>query len=192
MIVLTRREALLGLAGVGLFGGCRGDRPTPEAMASMAAGPITPVLVFSPEQKPTIDAVVDTILPGAQAAGVSDFVAYWLAQKPFESTRRFVLRGLKLVDQTAIRRFKQRFDACAKTDREAMLKAFLENRVGEKGFNVPLFYQQIVELTLEGYLSDPKYGGNRDRVGWRFIGIPDGLRSCWWNPNGVKGVLYDD
>lgn len=191
MIVLTRREMLFGLAGVGLFGGCRSEdesKPIPIATAQK----YTQVLVFTPEQMPTVDAVVDTLLPGAKDARVSDFVAYWLAQKPFEATRRFLLRGLKIVDQQAIRQFEQRFDACPKETREGILKAFSENKVKEKGFNSALFFQQFVELTLEGYLSDPKYGGNQDRVGWKFIGIPDGLRSCWWNPNGVKGVLYDD
>ena len=192
MIVLTRREVLFGLTGMGILAGCR-DRDA----VSKHPGVDTPqtysqVLVFTPEQQPTIDAVVDTILPGAKAAGVSSFIAYWMARKPFEATRRFLLRGLKIVDRQAIRRHKQRFDACPTAEREGILEAVSENKVGEDGFNAALFYQQLVELTLEGYLSHPKYGGNRDRAGWRFIGIPDGLRSCWWNPNGVEGVLHDD
>lgn len=191
MIVLTRREMLFGLAGVGLFGGCRTEED-PKPIRPTSSQKYTQVLVFTPEQMPTIDAVADTILPGAKVAGVSDFIAYWLAQKPFEETRRFLLRGLKIIDRQAIRQLEQRFDACPRERREGMLKAFSENKVKEKGFNSALFYQQLVELTLEGYLSDPKYGGNRDRAGWTFIGIPDGLRSCWWNPNGVKGVLYND
>ena len=69
---------------------------------------------------------------------------------------------------------------------------FAENKVKGGRFNAHLFFQKLVELTIEGYLSDPVYGGNKNRVGWRFIGIPDGLRSCWWNPNGVEEILGDD
>ena len=59
-------------------------------------------------------------------------------------------------------------------------------------FEGQVFVRQMMILTLEGFLADPRYGGNRDRVGWRFIGIPDGLRSCWWNPEGVEMVLSPD
>ena len=26
--------------------------------------------------------------------------------------------------------------------------------------------------TVEGYFSDPMYGGNRDKVGWKLVGFP--------------------
>jgi gluconate 2-dehydrogenase gamma chain len=41
-----------------------------------------------------------------------------------------------------------------------------------------VFFQRLVTLTLEGFLSDPQYGGNRNQVGWRFIG----RTPCWWAP----------
>jgi gluconate 2-dehydrogenase gamma chain len=193
VIVLTRREVLFGLAGIGIFGGCRGaGREKDQGTGAFANSEISQVLVFTPAQQPTVDAVVETILPGAEDAGVPDYMAYWLAQKPFESTRRYLLRGLREIDKRAARQFKQPFAGCKRQEREAVLKPFAEGKVNAKQLNGAIFYQQLVELTLEGYLSDPKYGGNRKRVGWRFIGIPDGLRSCWWNPNGVAEVLgYD-
>ena len=33
------------------------------------------------------------------------------------------------------------------------------------------FYALLVVLTLEGYLGDPSYGGNKDRVGWALVGF---------------------
>ena len=193
MIVLTRREILLGLAGVGLFVGCR-DRDTAKQTSTrqLQIGEMSQVAVFSPGDKPLIDAVVDAVLPGAGAAGVSDYMAYWLAQKPFASTRNFVLQGLRVIDQQALRRFKRSFAACTASEQTAILKSVAEGNVEAGRFDSARFYQNLAELTLEGYLSDPRYGGNRDRAGWRFIGIPDGLRSCWWNPKGVAEVLGDD
>ena len=73
-----------------------------------------------------------------------------------------------------------------------MLEACAAGEFKAARFDGGLFFRQLMELTLEGYLSDPRYGGNRDRVGWRFIGVPDGLRSCWWNPRGVERILSPD
>ena len=33
------------------------------------------------------------------------------------------------------------------------------------------FFTLLLTFTLEGFFSDPVYGGNRDGVGWRFIGF---------------------
>jgi hypothetical protein len=35
-------------------------------------------------------------------------------------------------------------------------------------------------------LGDPKYGGNKDRVGWKFIGRPQGHPGCWWEPRDFR------
>lgn len=34
------------------------------------------------------------------------------------------------------------------------------------------FFNLLVTHTRQGFLADPIYGGNRDRVGWRVIGFP--------------------
>lgn len=36
----------------------------------------------------------------------------------------------------------------------------------------PVFFETLLANTVEGYLADPAYGGNRDMVGWRMIGFP--------------------
>jgi gluconate 2-dehydrogenase gamma chain len=30
----------------------------------------------------------------------------------------------------------------------------------------------LLKMTVEGFFSDPVYGGNRDMVAWRMIGFP--------------------
>jgi gluconate 2-dehydrogenase gamma chain len=35
------------------------------------------------------------------------------------------------------------------------------------------FFERIRQLTLLGMFSDPKYGGNHDRAGWKLIGFAD-------------------
>ena len=35
-----------------------------------------------------------------------------------------------------------------------------------------LFFEMLLAATIEGFFSDPVYGGNRDMVGWKLIGFP--------------------
>lgn len=34
------------------------------------------------------------------------------------------------------------------------------------------FFAVLLHNTLEGFFSDPLYGGNRDMAGWKLIGFP--------------------
>lgn len=40
-----------------------------------------------------------------------------------------------------------------------------------------LFFSTVRQDTIEGFFSDPSYGGNRDMVGWTLIGYPGSQRS---------------
>lgn len=35
-----------------------------------------------------------------------------------------------------------------------------------------VFFESLLGLTIEGFFSDPAYGGNRDKAGWKLIGFP--------------------
>ena len=35
-----------------------------------------------------------------------------------------------------------------------------------------VFFQSLLEITIEGYFCDPVYGGNKDMVAWKMIGFP--------------------
>jgi gluconate 2-dehydrogenase gamma chain len=35
-----------------------------------------------------------------------------------------------------------------------------------------VFFDMLLRMTVEGFFSDPVYGGNRDMVAWRMIGFP--------------------
>jgi gluconate 2-dehydrogenase gamma chain len=32
----------------------------------------------------------------------------------------------------------------------------------------------LADHTMQGFFGDPKHGGNRDRIGWKMIGIEKG------------------
>ena len=42
-----------------------------------------------------------------------------------------------------------------------------------------VFFEHLWECTLEGFFSDPVYGGNRDMVAWRMIGFPGAYASYY-------------
>jgi gluconate 2-dehydrogenase gamma chain len=42
-----------------------------------------------------------------------------------------------------------------------------------------VFFEHLWELTLEGFFSDPVYGGNRDMLSWRMIGFPGAYASYY-------------
>jgi gluconate 2-dehydrogenase gamma chain len=35
-----------------------------------------------------------------------------------------------------------------------------------------VFFESLLEATIEGFFSDPVYGGNRDMAGWKLVGFP--------------------
>jgi gluconate 2-dehydrogenase gamma chain len=56
----------------------------------------------------------------------------------------------------------------------------LEN--GEKdlgGVPAEVFFAHLWQSTLEGFFSDPVYGGNRDMVAWRMVGFPGAYASYY-------------
>jgi gluconate 2-dehydrogenase gamma chain len=40
-----------------------------------------------------------------------------------------------------------------------------------------IFFSQLWGMTVEGFFSDPVYGGNKDMVGWKMIGFPGAYAS---------------
>ena len=35
-----------------------------------------------------------------------------------------------------------------------------------------VFFESLLDVTIEGFFSDPAYGGNRDMAAWKMIGFP--------------------
>ncbi|MEA3177723.1 MAG: gluconate 2-dehydrogenase gamma chain [Gammaproteobacteria bacterium] len=53
-----------------------------------------------------------------------------------------------------------------------------------------VFFEQLWELTLEGFFSDPVYGGNRDMLSWRMIGFP-GAYASYYDLVDRHGMKFD-
>jgi gluconate 2-dehydrogenase gamma chain len=35
-----------------------------------------------------------------------------------------------------------------------------------------IFFQMLLQMTVEGYFADPVYGGNKDMLAWKMVGFP--------------------
>jgi gluconate 2-dehydrogenase gamma chain len=40
------------------------------------------------------------------------------------------------------------------------------------GFTSAFFFDNFLQLTMEGFFADPMYGGNKDKIAWKMIGFP--------------------
>ena len=60
----------------------------------------------------------------------------------------------------------------APADQDALLKRLEKGELALAGVDGKAFFAQLLQNTLEGFWSDPIYGGNRDLVGWKLIGFP--------------------
>lgn len=177
---MTRRQMLVGLLGLGAGAGL----PWPRRAGAAAA--VVPGSPFEPERRRALAAALERILPGAIDAGVPEFIDYWLAREPFSLFLEPQFRiGAVHLDRIARKQHQRAFADCGPEQQNAILKRFEKGELKAKNFQSKPFFEHLVRLTLEGFLGDPRYGGNRDRVGWKFIGRPEGHPGCWWEPRNV-------
>ena len=57
-------------------------------------------------------------------------------------------------------------------EQDAYLKALESGQRDLGGVPSNVFFQSLLEVTIEGYFSDPIYGGNKDMKAWEMIGFP--------------------
>jgi gluconate 2-dehydrogenase gamma chain len=103
----------------------------------------------------------DDLGPGAAEAGVADFIAHEL-QGPLLALAPVYDEGLDAIDARARARFGHDFAALTAADRDAALRE-------TEALDRP-FFDVVLNHCIDGFLSDPIHGGNRDLVGWRLVG----------------------
>jgi gluconate 2-dehydrogenase gamma chain len=64
------------------------------------------------------------------------------------------------------------FKALAAADQDGVLRALEKGEAQLDGVDGKGFFAMLLQNTLEGYLSDPIYGGNKDMAAWKMIGFP--------------------
>lgn len=165
-------------------------------------------IFFNPEEAAFIEAAVERLIPkdengpGALDAGVPNYLdkqlggawgagerlyrsGPWLEgeptqgyQLPFTPAELFrnALRGIQA--ELAFRGSAP-FDKLNAQDQDAYLKTLQGGGIDLNGVPSKVFFESLLDLTIEGYFSDPVYGGNKDMVAWRMIGFPGAYASYY-------------
>ncbi len=137
--------------------------------------------VLAAEDWRTLAAATERILPsddgpGAREAHVIDFLDGQLATREFAPLAPTFRRGARVLDDSAAREHGRPFADLAPADQDDLLVRLAEARLPVPRFPQVDFYRLLHNLTLEGFLSDPRHGGNFEQVGWRSIGFPEPAR----------------
>lgn len=190
---ISRRSLLMGAGATAatlVGGGCarKGEDETPAYMflTSDEAAFIEPAVArLIPS---------DETGPGALEAGVPTFIDRQLAgpwgageqlyrQGPWHTARpefgyqlpftpaelfRNALRGLS----DEFRRSNRGFGTRTPEEQDAYLAALEKESRDLGGVPSNVFFQSLLEITIEGYFCDPIYGGNKDMLSWKLIGFP--------------------
>ncbi|MBW2702372.1 MAG: gluconate 2-dehydrogenase subunit 3 family protein [Deltaproteobacteria bacterium] len=183
----SRRQMVLGLLGFGAgsklglgsmaFAASNGPRVTRPKKSA-----------FPPDRRRTLAVAAERILPGATEAGVMDYIDYWMLREPFSAFVQPLFKaGAGFLEQQARAKHGKSFVHCKPEQQDAMIATLHQGTTGKR-FNGRGFFEHLVRFTMEGFLGDPKYGGNRNEVGWKFIG----RKECWWQPRQLNLLLNPD
>jgi gluconate 2-dehydrogenase gamma chain len=145
-------------------------------VAALTAAAQAPKTALSASERQTLDAFVDRLVPkdelgpGALEMGATNYIDLSLADYLAPEKPSFV-EGLAAVDAYAHAQYDVRFADLAPEKKDAVLSA-MENGTAAGFSNSRVFFNRIRRLTLEGMLSDPYYGGNKNFAGWDLIRYP--------------------
>jgi gluconate 2-dehydrogenase gamma chain len=174
---LSRRQFVTA-AGASLLLACRARPQTVEPVAPDAsrAPELTgsePRAWLSADAWAMVAAITERILPsddgpGAKEANVVRFIDRQLATSALKPLGEAMKQFVASVQDWEKRHGTPfcRLDAAAQ---DQALTALAAGKLDLDFDSQAELFEFLHSLTLEGFLSDPAYGGNRDGVGWAYI-----------------------
>lgn len=136
-------------------------------------GLTTSHLTFTAPEFAIVSAAAERILPrdedpGALDANVPNYIDRMLQSLDLSQMKEDFIGGLAALDRRAQARFQSGFANATAAQQDDLLAEFKNS---EQGSGEARFYEVLITLTLEGFLGDPSYGGNKDYVGWALVGF---------------------
>lgn len=153
---------------------------TEAAFLSAAADTIIPADELSPSGSACgVVTFIDRQLASAWGGGARMYRAgpfhqgtpeqgYQLALTP----RDFFASGIAAANEWSKKTYGKVFDLLTPAQRADALKAMEAGKAEFVGFDSKLFFQRLIAITVEGFFSDPIYGGNRNKASWRMLQFP--------------------
>ena len=154
----------------------------------------------------------DNLGPGAKEAGVTYFIDQQLfggwgamakmyrqgphaegtPQQGYQSplTPQEVYRAaIAEIDAACGKQYGRAFEKLASGEQDQVLRALDEGKFPLEAVPARFFFNLLLDNTIEGFFSDPIYGGNRDKIGWKLVGFP-GVHASYANDIERHGVAW--
>lgn len=139
-----------------------------------------PGRVLNETEWKTLDAVCARILPqsdgiaGAQKANVVNYIDAQLLNLPLSQYRVVIQKALAHLDAGARLQFSEKssgksFAQLNGGEQDRLIRELQHGRVGRVSGEEVL--KLVIMVTLEGFLSEPIYGGNHGECGWKSVGF---------------------
>jgi gluconate 2-dehydrogenase gamma chain len=194
-------------------------RAVTHPKASAQSVPERPVyLFFNGAEAEFIEAACERLIPadesgaGALAAGVPNYLdrqlggawgagerlyrsGPWLPGTPSQGYQLPFTPGelfhtaLRAVNADFVRR-GSKFSELSPEAQDAYLKTLEGGGVDLDGVPSAVFFDMLLRMTVEGFFSDPVYGGNHNMVAWRMIGFP-GAYADYYEAIDRHGVKFE-
>jgi gluconate 2-dehydrogenase gamma chain len=84
--------------------------------------------------------------------------------------------GIEATNAHCRKAYGRTFDRLSAEQREEVLIGLSTAKIAfEGGVPVRVFWSTLYQTVMEGMFSDPIYGGNRNKAGWKLIGFPGAI-----------------
>ena len=84
--------------------------------------------------------------------------------------------GIAATNGYCRKQHQKSFDQLDETQRQAVLVGLSANKITfDDGPPVREFWGMVYQTVIQGMFSDPIYGGNRNKAGWKMIGFPGAI-----------------
>jgi gluconate 2-dehydrogenase gamma chain len=81
--------------------------------------------------------------------------------------------GIAATNRHCLKAFGKPFARLAESERESVLRDLESGKiVFEEGPPARVFFAIVYQTVIEGMFSDPIYGGNKNKAGWKMLGFP--------------------
>jgi gluconate 2-dehydrogenase gamma chain len=198
---IPRRDFLTGAGAAGAGAAAlTGGVPSAKAAEPVNA-PVETWLVLTAEEAAFFSAAADTMIPAdalspsGSECGVPVFIDRQLASAwgagakmyragPFHlgapeqgyqlplTPRDYFAAGVEATNVWTRKTYGKSFDRLSPDQRAEALTAMEGGKAAFENFDSKAFFQRLLAITMEGFFSDPIYGGNRGKASWRMLGFP--------------------
>jgi gluconate 2-dehydrogenase gamma chain len=160
-----------------------------------------PMFILTATEAAFVGAVADTMIPADELSpsgsecGIVSFIDRQLASAwgggarmyrggPFQNGKpeqgyqlaltpcEFFQVGIASANAWCRKTYGQEYDRLAPPERAAALTAMQDGKAEFSGFSSAAFFGELLAITMQGFFSDPAYGGNRDKASWAMLGFP--------------------